>query len=511
MSNLKNLLGGVAGPAKGGRKKQEGNTMRRSLMWALVLMGLVGSELGWARSTLTLSGSDNDRQGKDGLVFPQSAQAGFLDPGDYNYGITPDGVMFGRYFGKGGSVTIPSEIGGLPVTGVFWNSFGGVTGLTEVIIPNTVKNLGMYRSDGPTGDFRYGAFRGCTGLTNVVIPDSVTEIGFNAFRDCTNLTAVYIGKSLASAQNFVFQGCTALTNVTIPGSLTQIPWRMFSGCTSLQSAVIEEGVLQVGSEAFNSCTRLSKVVLPQTLGEISSLAFSQCRELAEVAFPGHLGYIASAAFNGCVSLKSIELPSTVMISESGAFYGCTGLTNVFIADGPKYLGGLWLGGCTSLSTVRLPNTLLQLGDSAFSGCTSLGQLTIPASVERLNGRVFLDCSSLTNVYFKGNCPITNLYDFVKSTPTIYYLPDMTGWTNTFADRPAVLWNPTLQATRISSEGLNLTITGTTNIPILLEANTNLTSPLWVPLLTTNLSAGSLSFTDPGWTNSSARFYRVRSP
>jgi hypothetical protein len=35
--------------------------MSRSPIWALVLLGLVGSELGWARSTLTLSASDNEK------------------------------------------------------------------------------------------------------------------------------------------------------------------------------------------------------------------------------------------------------------------------------------------------------------------------------------------------------------------------------------------------------------------------------------------------------------------
>ncbi len=118
---------------------------------------------------------------------------------------------------------------------------------------------------------------------------------------------------------------------------------------------------------------------------------------------------------------------------------------------------------------------------------------------------------MSRVYFGGNAPRAGSAVFEFAQPTIYYLPGTTGWTNTFASLPTVLWNPALQATRISSEGLSVTMTGTTNIPILLEAATNLASPTWVPLLTNTLSGGSISFTDAEWTNSPTRFYRVRSP
>jgi hypothetical protein len=55
------------------------------------------------------------------------------------------------------------------------------------------------------------------------------------------------------------------------------------------------------------------------------------------------------------------------------------------------------------------------------------------------------------------------------------------------------------------------ITGTANIPIVVEACTNLANPAWNPLQSCNLTNGSLYFSDPTWTNYPARLYRIRWP
>jgi len=57
----------------------------------------------------------------------------------------------------------------------------------------------------------------------------------------------------------------------------------------------------------------------------------------------------------------------------------------------------------------------------------------------------------------------------------------------------------------------VTITGTTNIPIVVEACTNLASPVWTPLQTVTLTNGLFYFSDPQWTNYSGRFYSIQMP
>ena len=80
-----------------------------------------------------------------------------------------------------GAITIPSTLGGYPVTSIGDRAFEECDELTSVTIPNSVTWIG------------WDAFRGCSGLTSVTIPDGVTSIGAWAFDDCSELRSVTIG------------------------------------------------------------------------------------------------------------------------------------------------------------------------------------------------------------------------------------------------------------------------------------------------------------------------------
>lgn len=83
-----------------------------------------------------------------------------------------------------------------------------------------------------TGD---GTFAGCTGLTKVIIPDSVTAIGISAFGSCKNLTSITIPNSVISIGNGAFASCSNLASITIPNSVTSIDDGAFFSCSSLTS------------------------------------------------------------------------------------------------------------------------------------------------------------------------------------------------------------------------------------------------------------------------------------
>ena len=108
-----------------------------------------------------------------------------------------------------------------------------------------------------------------------------------------------------------------------------------------------------------------------------------------------------------------------------------------------------------------------------------------------------------------------VFNGVPTNATVYYMPGTTNWGATFGGRPTMLWNPQAQTgdgyfgVRTNQFGFN--ITGTTNIPIVIVASTNLGSSLWVPLQSCTLTNGSVYFSDPQWTNYPGRFYRLRSP
>jgi hypothetical protein len=143
-------------------------------------------------------------------------------------------------------------------------------------------------------------------------------------------------------------------------------------------------------------------------------------------------------------------------------------------------------------------------------------VTIPGSVTSIGSFVFGLSPRLKWVYFKGNAPTVDPSMFGYGTSvSVYYLPETTGWDNAFAGLSPILWNPIVQTSDptfgLQSNRFGFTITGTTDIPIVLEASTNLASSGWTALQSCNLTNGSIYFNDAAWTNYPGRFYRLRSP
>ena len=67
----------------------------------------------------------------------------------------------------------------------------------------------------PVTSIGYRAFSGCSGLTSVTIPDGVTNIGDSVFCGCSRLTSVTIGNGVTSIGSGAFDGCSGLKSFTV--------------------------------------------------------------------------------------------------------------------------------------------------------------------------------------------------------------------------------------------------------------------------------------------------------
>jgi hypothetical protein len=264
-----------------------------------------------------------------------------------------------------------------------------------------------------------------------------------------------------------------LTNISIPESLTNIGNDMLIGCSSLASVTIPAGITSLGFGEFCS-TGLTSVTIPDSVTNLTDYAFCECGDLTNVTIPSSVTHIGEFEFYGD-PLPRVTLPASVTYIGGSAYYLCGNLTNVMI----------------------------------------------PASVSHINGQAFAYCDILTTVFFQGNAPTTGggaqdgpvFYN--DTSATVYYLPGTTGWSNTFEGVPAVLWNPLIQ----TGDGLfgfqnnqfGFNVTGTTNIPIVVEACTNLANAVWTPLTNVTLTNGSFYFSEPLQRNSAGRYYRISPP
>jgi hypothetical protein len=233
--------------------------------------------------------------------------------------------------------------------------------------------------------------------------------------------------------------------------------------------------------------------------------------------PGSVSGISASAFAGCDTLTGITIPQSVTSIGDDAFAYCYDLAAATIPASITHLGADAFYGCNDLTNLTIDAGLTNIGNFAFYGCYGLTSVTIPASISGLGEGAFEWCIHLTNVYFLGDAPFADSTVFVhdNSSPTAYYLPDTTGWSSPFAGLVAALWNPLIQTSDgsfgLSNNQFGFNITGMANIPIVVEASTNLATPLWTPLQSLTLTNGLFYFSDPQWTNYPGRFYRISSP
>lgn len=184
------------------------------------------------------------------------------------------------------TVTIPAEIGGIPVTGIADEAFKAANQMNAVVIPASVKYIGT------------AAFFGCEYLATVAIPNSVTEIGMSAFEGCASLASVTLSNTLKEIASGAFALCTALESVTFTESVEVIDKGAFLGCTALTEIVFSASVKELRDTAFYGCTALESVEIPATVLTFGKYVFHAGNENFKVIAPANTVASEYAAANG---------------------------------------------------------------------------------------------------------------------------------------------------------------------------------------------------------------------
>jgi hypothetical protein len=493
-------------------------------------------------------------------VLAGSAQDAYSTNADgsiYTYSTNADGsANIVAYAGPPWVVTIPTNINGLTVT-----TIGEVAlyddNLTSVMIPDSVTNIGAeafvedYSLTAITVDTNNPAFSSLNGVLfdksqttlieypgglggSYTVSNSVTSIGEGAFEDCTNLTSVTIGTNVTSIGDYAFDNCTSLTGVTIPDSITSIGEGAFQA-TPLTSVTIPASVTNIGEAPFESCSSLTAITVKTNNPAFSSLngVLFDKSQTTLIEYPGGLGgsytisnsvtNIGDSAFKSDGSLTSVAIPDSVTSIGAHAFL-FTSLTNATIGNGVTSIGEEAFA-FTSLTSITIPNSVTSIGDYAFVYDYSLTRVTIGNGVTSIGEEAFDDGGetddSLTGVYFMGNAPAVDLSFRGDNNATAYYLPGTTGWSRQFLlelGLPTALWflpNPQILNHSanfgVQPGGFGFTISWATNASVVVEAATNLANPVWIPVSTNTLVNGTNHFSDPQWTNYSARYYRLQMP
>ncbi len=192
---------------------------------------------------------DSERDSYDGKTFKLHINGGGVlhaAAGDASW--EKDGATIGNGFGgslfelcKGISeVTIDN------ITVIPYKTFAKCSNLKKVTIGDAVQNI------------MSGAFW-CTAIEEVVIPDTVKEMGEYWYAEYSN---AYADRAFSYYSNsgHVFAQCEKLKKVTIGNGVENIPKAMFNGCKNLEEIVIGKNVHFVDNEAFSNTNDTFNVI-----------------------------------------------------------------------------------------------------------------------------------------------------------------------------------------------------------------------------------------------------------
>lgn len=233
------------------------------------------------------------------------------------------------------------------------------------------------------------AFAWCQGLTSVVLPSTVMEIGFQAFYDCSILS------------------------ITIPAAVTNIGYSAL-GCEYLETIVVEEGntiydsrdncnavIITSSNELLRGC---KNTVIPNTVESIGLNAFSSCT-IESIAIPASITYIDNTSFYACENLSEIT------VSTDNTVYDSRNNCNAIIETSTNIL-------VAGSKTTIIPSTVTAIDNNAFSYRFRWGSynITIPESVVSIGNNAYLGGYGIESITVLAEVPPTLGNDAFYNVP-----------------------------------------------------------------------------------------------
>lgn len=328
---------------------------------------------------------------------------------DYGYAINPN---------YSGSITIPATVNGYQVTEVGRDAFRECDNLTDISLPEGVKNIYMQ------------AFYYCTALATATLPSTLKTIGNSAFMNCSSLETITLPQGITTIGQDAFKNCTNLDEVVAE---MQTPPSINSGCFTNYDATLyvpasskEAYQAATGWKNFKNISDALIAITPEGVKMffiVTSEENKTCRVGSKKSETGSsVTYQAAipTSYTGYVTVPDKVRDYTVTSISPSAFYN-TKITGIGIPNTVKSIGSQAFYGCTGLTALILPEGVTTINGSAFRACSNLAVVMLPSSLNTINDKAFYNCKSVIFVSMSGKTSLgSTVFDGDKSDlkPTI---------------------------------------------------------------------------------------------
>ncbi len=246
------------------------------------------------------------------------------------------------------------------------------------------------------------AFAQISSLTEIVLSDSVKELGKSSFADCTGLKTLIVAPYLEKIGVEAFINCTGLENVNFACEAKEICDRAFCQCSGLTELTLTDKVEKIGKNILNGCFGIREVTLPYAGESLEKTEADETIPLSDLLF----GYCSSndAYYINVKSGAHIPNVLTKITITGGtkiptnAFAKFFSLTEVRLADSIVDLGAKSFSDCTSLQKLECNPNLNSIGEESFVRCNGVVNPTFASNAKSIGARAFAECSNLKELY-----------------------------------------------------------------------------------------------------------------
>ena len=420
-----------------------------------------------------------DANGGTGTMAQIVSGEGFTETLPASTFIPPANCVFGGWvtdpnadtaaYANGGEITLESQDVTLYA---FWDSFYSftatngevtITGFSDNWDRNTDIEIPSSIHGKPVVSIAAKSFMRATGLTSVVIPDSVTALPAEVFWDCDDLATVSIGAGVETMSFNTFYSCNGIATITIAAGnanydaidnviFDEAHTTLIKAAPAMTgSYTVPDGVATIQREAFQG-SRLTSVTLPASgLTSIGIYAF-EYSNILNINIPEGVTQLWTYVFFGS-SLQTISLPASFTSLRHDAFRWTWDMQSFTVDaantqfssnDGVLYNKAgdtmIWYPLAKDLSTFTFPSGITTIGSYAFEYNRQQVAVTIPEGVTTISSYGFYDAdfasvslpSTLTSIgtYAFRNCGnLVSLTVNATTPPTYPTNSDPLGYTN----------------------------------------------------------------------------------